>query len=108
MADNVQEVTDQTFGSYVLKADVPVLVDFWAPWCGPCRMVAPVVAQVAKERAGQLVTVKVNTDQHKRAFARTGARGIPHFVLFRQGAAVASQSGAMARPALEAFVGQAS
>lgn len=87
----------------VRSSPVPVLVDLWAPWCGPCRMVAPVVADLAKQQAGRLVVVKVNTDQHPGPLQALGATGIPTFALYHRGQLVRVQSGALPRPQLEAF-----
>jgi thioredoxin 1 len=84
MAD-VQEVSDSSFEAEVLQSPLPVLVDFWAPWCGPCKVIGPVVAELAKEYAGQLKVVKVNVDDHPQAPSRYGVRSIPNLVLFKGG-----------------------
>ena len=98
------DVDDDALARLVRSAPVPVLVDLWAPWCGPCRMVAPVVADVARARAGRLIVVKVNTDEHPRTLEALGASGIPTFALYAGGELVRSVSGAMPRPELERFV----
>jgi len=82
-----------TFDEVVSGATVPVLVDFWAPWCGPCRMAAPAVAHVAADMAGQALVLKVNTDEHPDLGARFGVRGIPNFVVLKGGRAVHQQAG---------------
>lgn len=87
------EATPDTFDEVVGGAVVPVLVDFWAPWCGPCRMAAPEVAKVAAELAGHAVVLKVNTDEHPALGARYGVRGIPNFVVLSKGAVVHQQAG---------------
>ncbi|MGE5596410.1 MAG: thioredoxin [Hyphomicrobiales bacterium] len=84
MAD-VQEVTDATFESEVVKADLPTLVDFWAPWCGPCRMVAPIVGELSEEYAGKVNFVKMNTDENPQVPSRYGIRSIPSLLLFKPG-----------------------
>jgi thioredoxin 1 len=85
MAGAVAEVTDNNFQAEVLEADVPVLVDFWAPWCGPCRMVAPVVEEIAQEKAGQLKVVKMNTDENQNTAVAYNIMSIPTLILFRNG-----------------------
>jgi thioredoxin 1 len=85
MADNIAQVSDDSFDSEVLKSPVPVLIDFWAPWCGPCRAVAPIVDELAGEYAGKLKIVKMNVDDNPRTPARYGVRGIPNLILFKNG-----------------------
>lgn len=80
-----QEVTDQTFDRDVLQSSEPVLVDFWAPWCGPCRMVAPIVEELAEEYAGRVKFVKLNTDENPTTAARYGIRSIPTLLVFKNG-----------------------
>ncbi|MBI2761304.1 MAG: thioredoxin [Chloroflexi bacterium] len=80
-----QDVTDQTFESEVIKADVPVLVDFWAPWCGPCRMVAPIVEELAGEYEGKVNFYKLNTDENPAVSSRYGIRSIPTLLVFKGG-----------------------
>jgi thioredoxin 1 len=82
------DVTDATFEAEVLKSDKPVLVDFWAPWCGPCRMVAPVVEELAGEYAGRVKFLKLNTDDNVNTAAKYGIRSIPTLLMFRGGTSV--------------------
>jgi thioredoxin len=85
MAGNIAQVSDDNFDSEVLKSAVPVLIDFWAPWCGPCRAIAPIVDELAGEYAGKLKIVKMNVDDNPRTPARYGVRGIPNLILFKDG-----------------------
>jgi thioredoxin 1 len=84
MADNVIELTDETFDS-TIRTDKPVLVDFWAPWCGPCKMMAPIIEQVAAEYAGKATICKVNTDDHRQAAIQFAINAIPTLILFKSG-----------------------
>jgi len=85
MADSIAHVSDENFEGEVLKAPLPVLIDFWAPWCGPCRAIAPIVDELAREYAGKLKIVKMNVDDNPRTPARYGVRGIPNLILFKDG-----------------------
>jgi thioredoxin 1 len=85
MAANIAQISDDNFDSEVLKSSVPVLIDFWAPWCGPCRAIAPIVDELAGEYAGKLKIVKMNVDDNPRTPARYGVRGIPNLLLFKNG-----------------------
>ena len=84
MAD-VQQVSDASFDNDVLQADVPVLIDFWAPWCGPCKAIGPVVEELAGEYDGRLKVVKMNVDDNPQTPAQYGVRGIPNLILFKSG-----------------------
>jgi thioredoxin 1 len=85
MAENISAVSDETFDSEVLKSALPVLIDFWAPWCGPCKAIAPIVDELASEYAGRLKIVKMNVDENPRTPAQYGIRGIPNLILFKDG-----------------------
>jgi thioredoxin 2 len=100
----VAEVTSADFASVVEESPLPVLVDFWAPWCGPCRIVAPAVEKLAGDLAGKLKVAKVNTDQEPGLGARFGIRGIPTLVLFEKGRERDRVTGALPGPALEQWV----
>jgi len=84
MAD-VQAITDETFHAEVIQSDIPVLIDFWAPWCGPCRTIGPVVEQLAGEYKGRLKVVKMNVDDNPKTPAQFGVRGIPNLIVFKSG-----------------------
>jgi thioredoxin 1 len=88
-------VTDQEFETAVLKADKPVLVDFWAEWCGPCRQLGPILDQVSQEMGDKVTVAKVNIDENPEAPTRYGVRGIPTMILFKNGQAVATKVGSM-------------
>jgi thioredoxin 1 len=102
---NVITLTSANFEEQVLDSDVPVLVDYWAAWCGPCRVFGPVVDQIATERAGTLKVGKVNVDDEPELAARAGVQGIPFAVLYRDGQPVASAVGALPKPLLEQRLG---
>ena len=102
----VNAITDSTFESEVLKSDLPVLIDFWAPWCGPCKAIAPVVDELAKEYAGKLKVVKMNVDDNPQTPSRYGVRGIPNLILFHGGQVKEQIVGAVPKAALVKAVTQ--
>ncbi len=102
MADHVTEVTDTNFQAEVIESDVPVLVDFWAPWCGPCRMVAPVVEEIAEERGEALKVVKLNIDDNQNTAVQFNVMSIPTLMLFRNGEVAKTVIGAYPKRKLEA------
>ena len=98
-------LTKTNFEAEVLKSDKPVLVDFWAPWCGPCRMLAPVLAEIAAEKGDRIKVAKVNVDEEPDLAAKYGISGIPAILLFKNGQVAGTSVGFRPKPELEAFVG---
>ena len=99
-------VTDAAFEKTVLQSELPVIVDFWAPWCGPCRMVAPTLDKLAKEYAGKMVVAKVNTDEHAQWAQKYNVQGIPTMLFVAGGKVVHQQVGALPEPMLRSVVEQ--
>ena len=93
-------VTDAAFEKVVLQSTIPVVVDFWAPWCGPCRMVAPILDKIAKEKAGKVIIAKVNTDENTQWAMKYGVQGIPTMLFIANGKVVQTQVGALPEPKL--------
>lgn len=104
MSQHTTAVSDATFEAEVLNATVPVLVDFWAEWCGPCKMIGPIVEEVAKEYDGKIKVVKINVDENSQTPAKYNVRGIPTLVLFKEGNVEATRVGALSKSQLVAFV----
>ncbi len=100
-----KDVTEATFEEEVLKSEIPVLVDFWAEWCGPCHAVAPVLDKIAEERQGELKLVKVNIDQEQGLAMRYGVMSIPTMILFKEGEPAAIAVGAQPKSAIERALG---
>ncbi len=104
MADNIVYLTDETFKTEVLGGTGVTVVDFWAPWCGPCRMIGPVLEELANEYDGKLKVGKVNVDEHQDAARQYGIASIPTLLLFKDGQLVDRAIGAMPKPHLEQFI----
>jgi thioredoxin 1 len=104
MSANVLEITDSSFESDVLHAELPVLVDFWAPWCAPCKSIAPVLEELAAQYTGKLKIVKLNVDDNPRTPPVYNIRGIPNLVLFKGGQVVEQIVGAVAKDVLDAAI----
>ncbi|OGS97258.1 MAG: thioredoxin [Gallionellales bacterium RBG_16_56_9] len=104
MSEHIQYVTDATFEAEVLQSPLPVLVDYWAEWCGPCRMIAPILEEIAKEYAGRLNVAKLNVDENQQTPQKFGVRGIPTLMLFKNGNIEATKVGALSKSQLAAFI----
>jgi thioredoxin 1 len=104
MSQGITNVTDQSFEDEVLKASGPVLVDYWAEWCGPCKMIAPVLEEIARDYNGKLKVAKLNIDENPQTPPKYGIRGIPTLMLFKNGHVEATKVGAVSKSQLSAFI----
>lgn len=104
MSDNVSEISDTSFEADILKSSIPALVDFWAPWCGPCKSIAPILEEIAKEYTGKIKIAKLNVDDNPRTPTQYNVRGIPNLVFFRDGKVVEQIVGAIPKDQLVAAV----
>ena len=106
MSEHIHYVTDGNFESEVLQSQTPVLVDYWAEWCGPCKMIAPILDEVAGTYQGKLQIAKMNVDENREVPAKFGIRGIPTLMIFKDGQLAATKVGAMSKAQLTAFIDQ--
>ncbi|MBP6611912.1 thioredoxin TrxA [Aquabacterium sp.] len=103
-SDLIKHISDASFDADVLQSTQPVLVDYWAEWCGPCKMIAPILDEVAKDYAGRLNVAKMNVDQNRDVPAKFGIRGIPTLMIFKGGQLAATKVGALSKAQLTAFI----
>jgi thioredoxin 1 len=106
VSKNIQQVSDASFEEDVIRSDLPVLVDYWAEWCGPCKMIAPILTEIAGEYDGRLKVAKLNIDENPATPPRYGIRGIPTLILFKNGEVEATKVGALSKSQLTAFLEQ--
>ena len=106
MSEAISHITDSTFEQEVLESEQPVLVDYWAQWCGPCKMVAPILDEIAVEYQGKLKVAKLNVDDNPDTPPKYGVRGIPTLMIFKNGNAEATKVGALSKSQLTAFIDQ--
>lgn len=104
MSEHITHLSDATFEQKVLQAQLPVLVDYWAEWCGPCKMIAPILEDISKEYAGRLTVAKLNIDDNQQTPPKYGIRGIPTLMLFKNGNVEATKVGALSKSQLMAFI----
>jgi len=104
MSNNILNVTDSTFEQEVLSSEIPVLLDYWAEWCGPCKMIAPILNDIADEYSGKIKVAKLNIDENPGTPAKFGVRGIPTLMIFKSGSIEATKVGAMSKSQLSAFI----
>ena len=104
MSKHIHYVTDATFETEVLKADQPVLLDYWAEWCGPCKMLSPILDEIAADYAGRIKVAKMNIDDNQNTPSSYGVRGIPTLMIFKNGAVEATKVGAMSKSQLSSFI----
>lgn len=104
MTDSIKHVSDASFEADVLNSDLPVLVDYWAAWCGPCKMIAPLLEEAATQYQGRVIIAKLNVDENPESAAKYGIRGIPTLMLFKDGKVSTTKVGALSRTQLQAFL----